>query len=88
VLPWLIGLAAIGGSILYGVGLLSWWGGTAFMLRLLGWLLMTLALAIPSTMTLALPLVALLVPTLVTIGDERQPKLDESPGQAASPRLT
>jgi hypothetical protein len=68
VLPWLIGLAAIGGSILYGVGLLSWWGGTAFVLRLMGWLLMAFALAIPSTLTLALPLVALLVPALVAIG--------------------
>jgi hypothetical protein len=84
VLPWLIGLAAIGGSILYGAGLLSWWGGTAFVLRLMGWLLMALALAIPSTLTLALPLVALLVPTLVTIGGERQPSLDGSPGEAAS----
>ena len=41
---------------MYAAGLLAWWLGKALGLRILGWVLMVMALVTPST----LPLVALL----------------------------
>jgi hypothetical protein len=67
VLPWAIGAALIVGGVVYGAGLLAWRGPRALALRLAGWALMTLAFGVPSTLTLALPLVALLVPTLALV---------------------
>jgi hypothetical protein len=67
VLGWTIGAAASLGSIVYAAGLLAWRGGQALGLRVLGWVLMVVALVIPSTLTLGLPLVALLVLTLAPI---------------------
>jgi hypothetical protein len=49
------------GSVLYLVGLALWHERTGFILRFIGWMLAVGALAIPSTLTLLLPLVALLV---------------------------
>lgn len=66
-LAWTIGAALIMGSVVHGAGLVAWQGPRALALRLVGWALMTLALSVPSTLTLALPLVALLVPTLALV---------------------
>jgi hypothetical protein len=52
------------GSVLYLVGLALWRERTGFILRSIGWILAAGALAIPSTLTLLLPLVALLALTL------------------------
>jgi hypothetical protein len=51
-------------------GLLAWRGGQALGLRILGWVLMVTALMIPSTLTLGLPLVALLAVTLAPIPEQ------------------
>jgi hypothetical protein len=72
VLGWTIGAAVSLGSIVYTAGLLAWRGGQALGLRVVGWVLMVVALAIPSTLTLGLPLVALLALTLAPIP---QPKV-------------
>jgi hypothetical protein len=78
-LGWTIAVALTLGSILYATGLLTWRGGQALGLRTLGWLLMVAALAIPSTLTLALPLVA---PLALTLAHVREPRLagDEPAG--------
>ena len=52
------------GSVLYLVGMALWRERTGFILRFIGWMLAAGALAIPSTLTLLLPLVALLALTL------------------------
>jgi hypothetical protein len=61
VLGWTLGAAMSLGGVAYAAGLLAWRGGQALGLRILGWVLMVTALVIPSTLTLGLPLVALLV---------------------------
>jgi hypothetical protein len=70
VLGWTIGAAASLGGVVYAAGLLAWRGGQALGLRILGWVLMVTALLIPSTLTLGLPLVALLVLALAPIPDQ------------------
>jgi hypothetical protein len=70
-LGWTIGGALSLGSIVYAGGLLAWRGGQALGLRVLGWVLMAAALVIPSTLTLGLPLVALLALTLAPIPQRR-----------------
>ena len=70
-LGWTIGAAVSLGSIVYAAGLLAWRGGRALGLRVLGWVLMVAALVIPSTLTLGLPLVALLVLTLGPIPQQK-----------------
>jgi hypothetical protein len=67
VLGWTIGAAVSLGGVVYAAGLLAWRGGQAFGLRILGWVLMVTALVIPSTLTLGLPLVALLALALARI---------------------
>jgi hypothetical protein len=67
VLGWTIGAAVSLGGVVYAAGLLAWRGGQAFGLRILGWVLLVTALAIPSTLTLGLPLVALLALALARI---------------------
>jgi hypothetical protein len=52
------------GSVLYLVGLALWRESLGFILRFIGWMLAAGALAIPTTLTLLLPLVALLALTL------------------------
>jgi Integrase core domain len=70
VLGWTIGAAVSLGGFVYAAGLLAWRGGQALGLRILGWVLMVTALAIPSTLTLGLPLVALLVVALAPIPEQ------------------
>lgn len=71
VLGWTIGAAVSLGSIVYAAGLLAWRGGQALGLRVLGWVLMVAAFAIPSTLTLGLPLVALLALSLAPIPTQK-----------------
>lgn len=52
------------GGIVYASGVARWRGPAAVGLRLAGWFLVVAALAIPSTLTLLLPLASLLVLTL------------------------
>lgn len=66
-LAWLIAALTLAGSLLYGLGVLVWDGRRGFLLRVSGWAMLVVALVIPSTATLALPLVALLVPTLAEV---------------------
>jgi hypothetical protein len=54
----------IGGSAVYTVGALMWHGPSAFWWRVAGWCGLVVALAIPTMLTLALPLVGLLAFTL------------------------
>jgi len=70
-LGWTIGGAVSLGSIVYAAGLLVWRGGRALGLRVLGWVLMVAAFMFPSTLTLGLPLVALLVVVLAPIPEQR-----------------
>jgi hypothetical protein len=71
VLGWTIGGAVSLGSIMYAAGLLVWRGPQALGLRVLGWVLMVAALVIPSTLTLGLPLVALLALSLAPIPTQK-----------------
>jgi hypothetical protein len=70
VLGWTIGAAVSLGAAVYAAGLLAWQGGQALGLRILGWVLMVTALMIPSTLTLGLPLVALLAVALAPIPEQ------------------
>jgi hypothetical protein len=70
-LGWTIGGAVSLGSIVDAAGLLAWRGGRAFGLRVLGWVLMAVALAIPSTLTLGLPVVAALALALAPIPEQK-----------------
>lgn len=70
VLGWTIGAAVSLGGVVYVAGLLAWRGGQALGLRILGWVLMVTALVIPSTLTLGLPLVALLALALAPIPEQ------------------
>jgi hypothetical protein len=69
-LGWTIGAAVSLGGVVYVAGLLAWRGGQALGLRILGWVLMVTALAIPSTFTLGLPVVALLALALAPIPEQ------------------
>jgi hypothetical protein len=71
VVGWTIGALVSLGAAVYAAGLLAWRGGRAVGLRILGWALMAIALVIPSTLTLALPLVALLATTLARLPEQR-----------------
>jgi hypothetical protein len=66
--PTTLGLVALlmllAGSMLYLSGLALWHERIGFAVRLSGWILAVAALAIPSTLTLLLPLAALLGLTL------------------------
>jgi len=59
---------AVTGAALYGAGLLLWSGPAGWLLRLGGWTLMVCAAAVPSHLTLLLPLVAALAVTLYRTG--------------------
>jgi hypothetical protein len=71
VVGWTIGALVSLGAAVYAAGLVAWRGGRAVGLRILGWALMAIALVIPSTLTLALPLVALLATTLARLPERR-----------------
>ena len=61
------------GSALYSAGAASWTGNPAFWLRGIGWILIAVAFLLPITLTLGLPLVALLAFALVPISSIRAP---------------
>jgi hypothetical protein len=71
VLGWTIGATVSLGSVVYAAGLLAWRGGQALGLRVVGWVLMVAAFVVPSTLTLGLPLVALLALTLAPIPEQK-----------------
>lgn len=64
--------SVIVGSALYSAGAASWTGNPAFWVRGIGWILMAVAFLLPSTLTLGLPLVALLAFALVPISSMRR----------------
>jgi hypothetical protein len=70
-----LGLVAVimllSGSLLYLCGLVLWRERAGFALRLIGWIVTVSALAIPSTLTLLLPLAALLALTLRAAPESR-----------------
>jgi len=75
---------AVTGAVLHGAGLLLWSGSAALLLRLGGWALMMAAAAVPSHLTLLLPLVATLTVTLHRAG--RLPERLRRGGKPRSPR--
>ena len=66
-LGYAVGSTMLVGALLYAIGLVVWLDRTGFALRLSGWMLMAAALVVPSTLTLALPVVAAMVVTLANI---------------------
>jgi hypothetical protein len=76
-----IAALAATGAALYGAGLLLWSGSAAWLLRLGGWTLMICAAAVPSHLTLLLPLVAALAVTLYRSG-----RTPEGPHRGGQPR--
>jgi hypothetical protein len=77
-------LILLAGSMVYLCGLALWHQRVGFAVRLAGWILTVAALAIPSTLTLLLPLAALLTLTLRAAPDDRAPMAD----QATTPNAT
>jgi len=82
------------GGALYVVGLVTWRGGVAFALRLAGWVLMVLAVGLPSSLLLGLPFVCALAVGLrfppptgsIRSARPRRPALADAPGRAATRR--
>ena len=70
-LGYAVGSTMLVGALLYAVGLGLWLDRTALGLRLSGWMLMAAALVVPSTLTLALPVVAAMVVTVANIPSGR-----------------
>ncbi len=68
----LIWAALIGGSATYVIGAASWTGAVPFACRAVGWLLMSLGVLIPSTLSIGIPLVAALAFTLAPISEVAQ----------------
>lgn len=70
----LLALLALG-ALAYAAGVILWQGSLAFALRLGGWLLMAFPLVVPTTLTLTLPIVALLSVTLlpIDVGEQKAP---------------
>lgn len=56
------------GAVAYTVGIALWIGRLAYACRLTGWIAIVTALSVPSTLTLAMPLAALLVVTVSRVG--------------------
>jgi hypothetical protein len=69
-----VGSAMLVGALLYAIGLVVWLDPPALALRLSGWLLMAAALIVPSTLTLALPVVAAMVVTVANLPSGRGPQ--------------
>jgi hypothetical protein len=73
--PTNLGLIALfmllSGSIAYLSGLALWHERTGFALRIVGWLLVVAVLAVPSTLTLLLPLAVLFTPALTAASEDR-----------------
>jgi hypothetical protein len=79
-------MAGAQGAIIFAAGLVFWDGMLGFALRTAGWGLMCISLLVPSTVTLGLPALALLVPTLVIARagrDQRTPSTARKRGTAA-----
>ena len=66
-------LSLIAGATVYLWGLTLWRGRSAQICRVVGWSAMTVALLVPTTISLALPLLALLAPTLAAPARARRP---------------
>jgi hypothetical protein len=84
-----VGSAMLVGALLYAVGLGVWLDRTAFVLRLSGWVLMAAALVVPSTLTLALPVVAAMLVTVVNVPSGRgtqRSTLGTTPGRRPGER--
>jgi hypothetical protein len=73
-LGYAVGSTMLVGALLYAIGLVVWLDRSALALRLSGWMLMTAALVVPSTLTLALPVVAAMVVTLADVPSGRGPQ--------------
>jgi hypothetical protein len=73
-LGYAVGSAMLVGALLYATGLVVWLDRSALALRLSGWMLMAAALVVPSTLTLALPVVAAMVVTLANIPSGQEPQ--------------
>jgi hypothetical protein len=72
-LGYAVGSTMLVGALQHTIGLAIWLDRPAFALRLSGWMLMAAALVVPSTLTLALPVVAAMVVTLANIPSGREP---------------
>lgn len=78
-IAWAIfGTLSLGGA-LYTTGILWWQGAVAYYARVFGWILLMLALLVPSQATLALPFAAVLAVSLVP-ADEDPPRAPRSAG--------
>ena len=64
--------AGCAGAVAYTVGAARWNGRRARRNRVVGWILLALALGFPSTLTLALPLLIPLAGTLVLVPARRE----------------
>jgi hypothetical protein len=73
-LGYAVGSTMLVGALLYAIGVGVWLDRPAFALRLSGWILMAAALVVPSTLTLALPVVAALVVTLANLPSGQGPQ--------------
>ena len=81
-LGYAVGSTMLVGALLYAIGLGVWLDRTAFALRLSGWMLMAAALVVPSTLTLALPVVAAMIVTIANFPSGRgtqRPRLGRPP---------
>jgi hypothetical protein len=56
--------ALVGGSVSYLIGTVVWRGTMAFILRVIGWVLLVVPALVPSTLSLALPILAILALTM------------------------
>jgi hypothetical protein len=68
------GATLIGGSFLYVLGAALWRGFAAYRLRVVGWCLVAAVLSVPSTLTLALPVVAIMAAVLVEVPVAGRPR--------------
>ena len=64
-------LLLVFGGVVYAWGLVRWRTPDGLVSRRVGWILVVAALSVPSTLTLLLPLVSLLVLTLRSMGEPR-----------------
>jgi hypothetical protein len=81
---WVLAAIALAGAVVYGLGLLQWSGSTAQALRLVGWLLMIGVGAVPSHLTLLLPVAAPLTATLYRVSSLSGTGPDGPPAQGVT----
>jgi hypothetical protein len=70
------------GSIVYLSGLVLWRGTVAFTVRLIGWIILVIPALVPSTLSLALPALAILTLTISPVPSEGSSRTSE-PSHAA-----